>query len=98
VVKGRELTHGGPPSTPNLQLPTPNSQGESFVPSGPKLPQPACSYAFRPEGNNDSPWELEVGSWELTLSILCSLPLPGRPNHPTVPTLLPEKARQRLGV
>src|SRR5688572_33153643 len=52
-------------STPNLQPLTPKVL---LVPAGRKSKEPAGCDDFHPEGTSGFPWELEVGSWELTFS------------------------------
>ena len=51
-----------------------------------------------PDAASDFLWELEVGGWELTCSILRPLSLPRRPYDPCIEPPLAHVPRQRLGV
>ncbi len=51
-------------STPNLQLPTPKESRSNHL--GEKRATKLFRRAFDPAVPGGSPWELEVGSWELT--------------------------------
>src|SRR5262245_11876658 len=48
----------------NSQLPTANSQGESFERAEWQATQLAGWFAFHPALSSDSPWKLGVGRWE----------------------------------